>query len=457
MVAPGLRQRMQGPFRNGAFRRLFAGRLVTNLGDSFYFVAAMWMVYELTGNPVFSGVAGFLTLAPSALQFLAGPLVDRWTIRKTLTGTQLVQAVVVSLVPVAAYFDLLSVWVILLVMPLLATLNQLVYPAQSAALPRLLDDEDLVAANSAFSMAYQGVDMVANAVGGLIIGVVGGVALFALDAVTFTVAALLFVTVSVPPAARSSAASSTAVAQGGDPEAVADGGQDATPSAESAASRSPVTAYLDQLREGAGVIRGSFLVWLIAGAAVVNLAMGMALAAMPAYATALGGAALPDLLAGAGAYGVLMAAFAGGNLLGALGANVVDDRPLGWLMIAGFTWGGVVWTAAITVEWLPATAVLLTLAFVPTGAVNVQLAAAVQSAVPDQLVGRVSSLLGSATAAAVPIGSLAGGIVAGTAGPTGAMLVTGVAFVALAVYTLVLSSLRSLPPVANIELQPRTS
>jgi hypothetical protein len=68
---------MQGPFGHRGFRRLFAGRVVTNVGDSLYFVAAMWLVYRLTGDPVYSGIAGFLTLAPAALQFLVGPLVDR--------------------------------------------------------------------------------------------------------------------------------------------------------------------------------------------------------------------------------------------------------------------------------------------------------------------------------------------------------------------------------------------
>jgi len=163
--AEALQASMRGPFENSEFRRLFAGRIVTNVGDSFYFVAAIWLVYELTGNAFYSGLAGFLTLAPSALQFLAGPLVDRWSIRRTLTGTQAVQAVVVLAVPLAVAYGVLSVWVILAVMPALAALNQLVYPAQTAALPRLLDD-DLVAANSAFAVAYQGVDMVANAAGG---------------------------------------------------------------------------------------------------------------------------------------------------------------------------------------------------------------------------------------------------------------------------------------------------
>ena len=438
---------MRGPFRNAAFRRLFAGRVVTNVGDSFYFVAAMWLVYDLTGDPFYSGVAGFLTLAPGAFQFLAGPLVDRWDIRRVLTVTQLVQAAVVLAVPVAAHYGLLSVWVVLLVMPLLSLLNQLVYPAQSAALPRLVAEDDLVAANSAFAAAYQGIDMVANAAGGILVALVGGVALFALDSVTFLAAALLFVTVTVPPADSTSAdsepdGSTEDAADGPGTEVATDGGNDGDP-----------TDYLGRLREGLGYLRGTFLVWLVVGAAVTNFAAGMSLAAMPAYADGLRTAGLPALLGDAGAYGVLMGAFAAGNLVGALGAGAVSDRPLGRLMVGGFAVAGVCWAAAIAVDWLPATATLLALALAPGGAFNVQLSAAVQSAVPERLVGRVSSALGSSTAVAIPFGSLAGGWVAGTLSPRAAMWGTGISFLLLVAYTLAVPSLRSLPVVDRVDLE----
>ncbi len=36
-------------FHNRNFAWLFFGRLVTNMGDSIYYVAAMWLVYEMGG------------------------------------------------------------------------------------------------------------------------------------------------------------------------------------------------------------------------------------------------------------------------------------------------------------------------------------------------------------------------------------------------------------------------
>ncbi len=77
--------------RNRNFARLLAGRLLDNIGDSVYFVAAMWLVWELSGEEFFTGLAGFLVLEPSGLRFLFGPLVDRWDLRRILVRTQLVQ------------------------------------------------------------------------------------------------------------------------------------------------------------------------------------------------------------------------------------------------------------------------------------------------------------------------------------------------------------------------------
>lgn len=124
--------------KNRNFLLLFLGRIFTNIGDSLYYVAAMWLVYKLSGNPFYSGLAGFLTLLPSALQFLTGPFVDRWPIKNTLVITQVLQCILILIIPITHYFDLLTVQLLLIIMPIVAFIEQFAYPAQSKALPLLL-------------------------------------------------------------------------------------------------------------------------------------------------------------------------------------------------------------------------------------------------------------------------------------------------------------------------------
>ncbi|WP_254766146.1 MFS transporter [Salinilacihabitans rarus] len=438
---------MRGPFANATFRRLFVGRVVTNVGDSLYFVAAMWLVYSLTGDPFYTGLAGFLTMVPRAFQFLAGPLVDQWSLRRTLVGTQFVQAVVVSTIPVAHAAGVLTVELVLVVMPALTALNQLVYPAQTAALPRILEDDDLVAANSAFSIAYQGLDMVANGVGGVLMGLFSAIALFTIDAVTFGLAALVFATLSIPAAGSSGGGDGDARATEDQPsgagKAAADGG--VAPLEESA-------SYLTRLRAGVTALRGTFLVPLIGAAVVANFAAGMVLASIPAYADALGVPPALAAIGAAGGYGLLMASFAAGTFFGAVLASAIESYPFGRTMIVGFAASSALWTAGLLADWLPVTTVLFALAVVPTGVVNVQVAAIVQSAPPEELVGRVSSLLSSALSSLYPVGSLAGGVVAGAFGPRIAMGAVGVVALGQAGYVLLVDDLRTLPAPAETTL-----
>jgi hypothetical protein len=75
----------------------------------------------------------------------------------------------VLVIPAAHLLGVLNVWLVLTVMPLVSLLNQFVYPAGTAALPRIVDEDDLTAANSLFSMTYQGAELVFNAVAGVVV------------------------------------------------------------------------------------------------------------------------------------------------------------------------------------------------------------------------------------------------------------------------------------------------
>jgi MFS family permease len=476
-----------GLLRNRDFALLVGGRLVTNAGDSLYYIAAMWLVYDLTGSELYTGVAGFLTMAPAALQFLFGPLVDRAPLGRLLVGTQVVQGLLVLVVPVAHALDLLSVWVVLAVMPLLSLLNQPVYPAQSAALPRLVDREELVGANSVLTLAYQGVDAGFNALGGIVVAAFGAVTLFLVDSVTFAVAMLLFLGLDIPEAGAGDVATAEAAGAGpddgtaaagadgaagdrddagedapteaGDPAAVTDGGTGGAPDGDSGgvvdtgSDGDPgVTAgdgpdsdgragYLADLREGVGFLRGTVVARLTLGVVVVNFAFGGVMAVLPAYGDSFGGA---------GAYGLLAAAVGVGMLTGSLVGNLVEGWPFGYVVSGGMGLGAVLWTAAITVDTMPVTPVLLALALVPAGTMNVLVFSLVQAVVPDRLLGRAMSVIMSGATAMTPVGALVGGALADATSPGLVLYGNAVATALFALYVFAVPSLRRLPRVGAV-------
>lgn len=415
---------------NESFVRLFLGRLVTNAGDSMYFIATMWLVYELTNSPFYTGLAGFLVQIPTGLQFLTGPLVDRWPLRPLLVVTQLIQGVCVLIVPIAAWTGHLSVWLILSIIPLLTFINQFVYPAQSATLPRIVGKDQLVRANSLFSTAYQGFNLALNAASGVLIAIVGAVTIYLIDAVTFGIAVALFLGLDIP---NTSTAGTTDEQADGD-----ESGDDA----RSDRTESEQPGYFARLTEGISYVRESLLSMILVGSVVANFTYGLMIAALPAFASLRGG---PEV------YGLLMAAMAAGNLIGSASAPLIDDLPVGWAKIGGYSLAAVCWFGALTVTWQPAIVGLFLLSFVPVRATNVMSHSLVQSAVDDDLLGRVTSVSSSISTVTLPIGSLLGGIIAVDLGSTMVMGGRIVGLVFLIGYYLFNPQLRSLPSVVKAD------
>ena len=414
---------------NEPFRRLLLGQLVTNVGDSLYLVATLWLVFVLSGSTLYTGLAGFLLMLPQALQFLTGPLVDRWPARWLLVAVQAVEATVIAGIVVVWAAGHLSVWLLLVAVPLLSLLNQFVYPTLQAALPRLVPREQLSSANAAFAFAYQGVDMAFNAIGGVLIAAVGGFVLYVVDAATFLVAMALFATVAIP-AARPADPPDAPEPATADPAGDLDDGAAAEPA-----------GYWVELRGGVDFVRGPTLVPMIGTTVVANFAFGVAFGVVPAFADVRGGATL---------FGLLMAAFSGGILLGALVAPRLAARPFGRLEATLFPAAAVCWVGAIASPWPAGTVALTFLAAIPIGQYNVAAQTIRQLVVPDGMLGRVSSVSASAAGLATPFGALLGGVLGEAIGidPTMATVALGMGFIALAY--LAHPGLRGLPPVAAV-------
>jgi MFS family permease len=399
---------------NQTYRRLLYGRIITNTGDSLYLIAGSWLVHELTGSAAYTGLAAALYLLPSALQFLTGPFADRVSLRRIFVSTQLFQGIAILSLPVAAWFDVLSYPLLLVVIPVLAMTNQFVYPAETAMLSQVVDEEQLVQANTLFSFSYRSIDTMTRAFSGIIIAIIGAIPLFVADAATFFLAAVVFSLVSYPD--RETDDSST----GFDEKSI----------------RTTMDEYFVDIRQGANYLRESLFKFIIAGSLVTNAAIGTSLALLPKFADNFGGPAT---------YGFLLTSLSAGVLLGTVVATLADDFPFGRLTILGFIPGGVAWTAAILVNVPEIKYVLFGLAWVPIGAFGVYTHTLKQVGVPDEKIGRVSATYNSATVLTQPLGALFGGTLGELFGVSVVLTAAGAAFLIVATIFLVHTDLRRLP------------
>lgn len=90
-------------WQNPDFCRFFLGRFVTNVGDSLYSIAIMWLVFDLTNSTFLTGMTSSLLLLPYMLELIAGPFVDRFRIKPLLIGSQLYQGGIMLVLFIGAY------------------------------------------------------------------------------------------------------------------------------------------------------------------------------------------------------------------------------------------------------------------------------------------------------------------------------------------------------------------
>ncbi|OSX92043.1 MFS transporter [Bacillus nitratireducens] len=396
--------------KNRNFLLLFLGRIFTNIGDSLYYVAAMWLVYKLSGSPFYSGLAGFLTLLPSALQFLTGPFVDRWSIKNTLVITQVLQCVLILIIPITHYFDLLTVQLLLIIMPIVAFIEQFAYPAQSKALPLLLNKTQLLKGNSLFSFAYQGIDLICTTLSGILVALLGAITLYVIDSFTFAITALLFFSLKMPKQTETGTSLST-------------------------------KQYFSDLKEGFSIVFRSLMGVFLIGSVVANFSIGMTMAILPSFADSLGGVK---------SYGLFLAAISAGSLIGALFSSWVGKRNVGRVSIIGFATGAIFWflSTIVPFQWL--SIFLFGLAWIPIGATNILFATISQIVIPNQYLGRINSVTRSMGTIAMPFGSLIGGYTANVFSSQLIFALASIGILFISLVWLLHPKLRSLPKADEI-------
>ncbi|OJF10369.1 MFS transporter [Couchioplanes caeruleus] len=183
--------------RNRDFRRLFAAELVVFGADWFVMVPLLVLLPELTG----SGVWGALVLAAdtgitAVLLPYAGTVADRKDRRTILVAANTAALVATSLlflVQSAATAPLA-----LVAIGAVAVAKAFYSPTASAALPNVVDPEDLAAANAVAGSAWGTMTIVGASLGGIVSGAFGPYVCFAVAVAGLLAAAVLTVLIRRP-------------------------------------------------------------------------------------------------------------------------------------------------------------------------------------------------------------------------------------------------------------------
>jgi len=387
------------PLRHRDFRLLWIGLAVSLAGDGLWLVALAFQVIELDGGPVQLSFAATAYSAGLILLMLpSGLLADRLPRRLVMLTADVVRAATVAAVAALSLSGSLELWHLVVASGLIGAGEALFIPSYSALIPRLLPEEEILAANGLESilrpLAQQAVG---PAVGGIAIAAFepGLAILFASGA--FLVSAGCLIAMRVQSAPERS--------------------KDETPNA------------LADLREGVRYVRATPWLWATLSFAVVAVFffVGPIEVLAPFVITERVGG-------GSAEFGLLLAMFGIGSAVGAL---AISSRPLPkrYLTVMLVAWGGgslpLILMGISTELWVLCTAVFFVGA---TDAIGMVIwGTLLQTRVPDPLRGRVSSLDFFVSLSLLPISMALAGPAGEAFGLTAVFLVAGIAPVVAAI------------------------
>lgn len=176
--------------RASAFWLFWTGETISNLGSSFTLFALPLLVFRLSGSALSLGLASVAEMLPYLLfGLLIGAWVDRLNRKRLMIVIDLCQALVLSSIPVAFFFGVLTVWWIYAVSFVSASLKFAFETGQFAAIPSLVEPEKRVAATGRLQAGVSGSQMLGPILAGALLFLLPLPTLLFINAATFLVSA----------------------------------------------------------------------------------------------------------------------------------------------------------------------------------------------------------------------------------------------------------------------------
>ncbi len=396
------------PLRYPAYRRLWSSNVITSVGSQLTAVAVPKQIYDVTGSSSWIGIASFAALVPLTVFGLwGGAIADAVDRRKLLLVTNAGIAATSVAFWAQAAAGLRSVWPLIALLAAQQGLFGVNAAARGSAIPRLVPEEQLPAANSLGATVLLAGALFGPMVAGALIPVVGLPTLYLIDAVGLTAALwAVYRLPALPPLPAPH-----------------------VPNAAPARRTTDWTAVADGFR----FVGANRLLLLSFAVDLIAMVFGMPRALFPQLAaTTFGGGHL--------ALGLLFAAIPAGSLAGGLlSGTFTHVRRHGAMTIAAVAVWGLAMLGAGLCGSLALVCLFLALGGLADFVSMVFRSAILQSVAPDEMQGRMQGVFIVVVAGGPRLADLVHGLAGSAMGTRTAIAGGGLAVVVAVVALAVLS------------------
>ncbi len=184
--------RFRTVLRNRNFFLLWAGQIISQLGDRLDQMALIAFVYQRApGSAIEIAKILSFTIVPV---FLIGPLagvyVDRWDRRRTMFACDFLRSLLVLTIPLFLFYGK-SLAPIYLIIFLVFSISRFFVPAKLSIIPELVDKKDFLIANSLVNTTGMIAAILGFGVSGVVVEWLGAKSGFYLDSFSFLVSGAL--------------------------------------------------------------------------------------------------------------------------------------------------------------------------------------------------------------------------------------------------------------------------
>ncbi len=350
-------------------KMLFNGRIFSTFGDSIYQIAVIWHIYNLTNSTFYTGLATAFVMIPKTFNFLIAPWIEYINKLKILRYSQLLQFIIMLIIPLSIIFNIENIWLILIVIAIVSFIGNFQGISEVSIIPLLIEKEFITQYNSLISTIQQIISMSMKAVFGLIILIVDIEYFYLFNAFTFLIAFIFFNYIK----------SQRQIIK----------------------QNFNYYNYKKDLAEGFNHMIKSNILSICLPFLILNLVSGVNSSILPAFA---------EYKIHLNAYGMYLFSMGSGTIIGSALSFKLKKIKLTNLMIIFPFIGFLLWVLSVIIDNGILSIIFLGFANIPIGIINVYLISYLQKNISSDLLGRVAGTLDSLLVSTIPVGALFSGI-----------------------------------------------
>jgi MFS transporter, DHA3 family, macrolide efflux protein len=180
-------------------RWLYAGQIISQVGDGVSKVALLWFVYAMTDSALKMSLIGVLqTIPPLLFGPFAGVLLDRIEKRRAMIVIDAVRTVLLATIPIVYAFGMLNLPLLYVLVFVIAMFSMAFGPALNATLPLIVKKDQLTGVNALMQSAMTIGQLLGPALSGILIAAIGAQNALYVNAAGFCISALCKLPLRLP-------------------------------------------------------------------------------------------------------------------------------------------------------------------------------------------------------------------------------------------------------------------